>query len=474
MDMRITVPRFLRVMEHKVGTAMDKWLSSEQFQGRQIFGMLGPLILDQFFIFFISMLTASMISASSQASVAAVSLVNPLSYLVTTLFFAVSSGGTVIVAQYKGKGDEAQVKRAAGQVILSTFVVATFFTIVMMIFAQPLIHAIYGGGSTPTDPAVLERATSYLKGFCLSLPTFAIYNGIFSVLRGVGSTKVCLRLTVIINVVHLIASVIFLNVLKLDIMGTALSYNVARIIGCVIAVTVILSPKGSLTLRFKDMLGFNWSLQKNIVRMGIPFALEQVFFNGGMILSQMYMVGLGTASIAANSISSTIANLFYAAGFAVSTLAITIVGQCIGAGNIELAKQYGKKLMWMGCAVCVASIAVIYPCLPLVLKLFKPEAETLPIINHLLIIALIPMPFFWSMSNIMPSVLRAAGDAGYTSGVSLSTMWIFRVGLGYMLAIPLGFGVHGIWVAMGIEWAVRSLMFWLRFRGVKWYKKSVI
>lgn len=466
--------QFVYKTRYKISCSLDKNYSSEQFSHNQIFSMLLPLILDQFFIFFISMLTASMISASSEASVAAVSLVNPLSFLVNAMFFAVSAGGTVIVAQYKGKGDEKTVKRAAGQVVLSTFVVAVFFATLMFFFADPLVHLIYGGGKNPTDPIVLDKAIDYLRGFSLSIPTFAIYNGVFSVLRGLGNTKVCLHLTIIINVIHLVASMVFINILKLDILGTALSYNVARIIGGIIAIIIIFDSRRLFYLRPRHVFTFNLKLQKSIIKMGIPFAIEQVFLNFGMIFSQMYMVGLGTQAIAANSITASISSLFYGAGFGVATLAITVIGQCIGAGDIKLARHYGKKFITMGCVVMTCSVAVLYPLTPLLLKLFAPEASTLPIIYQLLLIGIIPIPFFWSLSNVLPSVLRAAGDASYTSLVSLSSMWIFRIALGYTLAIPLGIGVHGIWIAMVVEWAVRSLLFYIRFKGDKWCNKKVI
>lgn len=466
----LPTPKFMR----KLDAYLDKTFTSTQFEHRQIFAMLFPLILDQLFIFLISMLTASMISASSQLSVAAVSLVNPMSFLIMAMFTAVSAGGTVVVAQYKGRGDDDSMKRAAGQVILSTVVVATTLTILMVLFADPLIRLVYGGGSTPTDPVVLEKAIDYLIGMSLSMPTFAIYNGVFAVLRGVGDTKLCLRLTIIINVIHLVASMLFLNVMKLDILGTALSYNVARIIGGAIAIIIILSGKSSIALKIRHIFTFNWKMQKSIIKMGVPFVTEQIFLNGGMILSQVYMVSLGTVAIAANSITSSMLNLFYSGGCGVMTLAITVVGQCVGSGNLDLARSYGRKLIWLSNIIMLISVAIIYPLTPLILKLFAPEAETLGVINQLLLIGIIPMPFFWSMSNVMPSVLRAAGDATYTSVASLVAMWAFRVGLGYLLAIPFGFGVHGVIVAMGVEWIVRGLLFWIRFKGTKWLTKRVV
>lgn len=454
----------------KLDLFMAKHYDSGQFTYRQIFGMLGPLIIDQFFIFFISMLTASLISSSSEASMTAVSLVGPISMIAMALFFAVSNGGTVIVAQYKGKGDENQVRRAASQVILMTFIVAAASCLILIFFARPLIDVFYPS----TDILIREKAADYLVGFSLSLPAFAIFNGVFNVLRGIGDTKVCLRLTVIINVIHLIASFVFINFMKLDIMGTALAYNVARLIGCVMALIIIFSRKSSLSLKLSDFKHFNLPMQKSIVRMGIPFAIEQIFFNLGAMLCQIYMAPLGQAVIAANAIANSVSNLFYGAGYGVTTLSITVVGRCIGAGEVDLARKYGRKMIWLGTFTMIASLIVLFPLSPLILKLFNPVATTLPMIYQAIIIGMIPIPFVWSLSYVTPSILRAAGDTGYTSIVSLVAMWVFRVGFGYVLGIWMGIGLNGIWISMGAEWLARGVIFYIRFLGKKWVLKKVV
>jgi len=87
---------------------------------------------------------------------------------------------------------------------------------------------------------------------------------------------------------------------------------------------------------------------------------------------------------------------------------------------------------------------------------------------------LIAQPLLWSFSFVLPSALRAAGDSKYTSISSLLSMWAFRVILGYILGITLGFGIMGVWVAMVAEWGVRGLIFGLRFRGDKWYAHKLI
>lgn len=458
----------------KNGSLLDRFLErhlgSPFFTYRAIFAMLLPLVLDQFFINLIGLLTTAMISSSSQESVSAVSLVSPLYMMMFAVFNAISAGGTVIVAQYKGRGNEDRLRTAAGQVMLTTILVAVFSSIILIMGAGQLVHWMFGSA----DPLVIDKATDYLVGVAISLVSLSFYMGVFAIFRGIGETKLCLRLTILINLIHLFASMLFLNVFHLDIVGTTLSLNLARLIGGIAAVWLLMRPKSVFRIYLRNIFKIDWTMIKLILHMGIPFALEQIFFNGGSMLVQTFIVRLGTASVAANAVSNSAFSIVYASGLAVGTLAITIVGQCVGAGDKKLARRYGIKMIWLGTAVITLSIIVLFPLMPVILRLYQAPPETLSIIYTLMITAIIPMPFFWSVSNVMPCVLRSAGDASFSSLVSLMTMWVIRVGLGYVLAISLGFGVQGVWICLGIEWAVRTLIFLLRYRSDAWLVKKTI
>ncbi len=456
------------------GSGLDRFLKqqlgSTLFTYRQIFSILIPLILDQFFINTISLFTTAMISSSSQESVTAVSLVAPLSTLLYAVFGSISVGGTVVVAQYMGRGDKEKIRSASGQILLSSLFLAAISCFFLVLFSNPLIRIAFGSA----DPIVIEKASSYLIGVAISQIFLSVYLGAFAVFRGMGEAKICLRLTIIINLIHLLASMLFLNVMKLDILGTALSLNLARFIGSIAAVFLLMKPSSILRIHPKHIFQLDWSILKSIFRLGIPFSLEQIFFNGGSMLVQAYIVQLGTMSTAANAITNSAFSVLYAAGLAVSTLASTVVGQSAGFGDKKMTRRYGVKMIWLGTIITVLSILLFMPLMPVILKLYHAPEETLSIIYKLLIIAIIPMPFFWPMSNTMPNILRSAGDSVFCSVVSLTTMWVVRVGLGYLLSIRLGLGVQGVWISMGIEWAVRTLIFYLRYRSNIWLNKKVL
>lgn len=458
----------LLIQGSKVDLFLERQFGSMLFTYKKIFMMLIPLILDQFFINIIGLVTTAMISSSSQESVSAVSMINPLSLIIWAVFSAISVGGTVVVAQYKGSGNEAKIKDAAGQVMLATFLVAIVSCVILVGFSDVLVNRMFGAA----DPIVINKARGYLIGVAISQIFLSLYMGAFAVFRGMGATKICLRLTIIINVIHLLASMLFLNVMHLDIFGTTLSLNIARLIGSVVAVWILMRPKSILRIYPQNIFKIHRPILKSVFKIGIPFALEQVFFNGGSMIVQTYIVHLGTINIAANAIANSAFSILYSAGLGVGILATTIVGQCIGADDDALARYYGIKMVRLGTVFSLASIIVLFPLMPVILNLYQAPEETLSIIYRLLLIGIIPMPFFWSYSYVMPCVLRSAGDATFSSVVSLITMWVVRVGLGYIFTITLGFGVQGVWSCMGFEWAVRALIFYLRYQSGVWLSKK--
>ena len=443
---------------------LEKQYGSTIFSYRKIFAMLLPLILDSFFVMAIGMLTTAMISSSSQESVSAVSLIGPLNMMIYAVYNAISAGGTVIVAQYKGSGEEEKMKQAAGQLLIATPLSAIIGSAILIIFSKPIIQFLFQG----VGEAVMLKAEQYLIGMSISSVFLAVYMGGFSVFRGLGETKICLRLTILINLLHFICSFLFINIMRLDIMGSVLALNIARFVGGAAAVWMLLSPKSVLKVEKRHVLRLDKPILKNIFHIGIPFGMEQLFMNGGAMLVQIYVAKLGTTCVAANAIGNSVFSMLQAAPSAVATLAVTVIGQCYGSGDRELSRRYGKSMTLLSAELVLLSIVLSLPFMPQILKMYQAPAETVQMIYGVLAIAIVSMPFTWPVSFIMPNVMRATGDAQFSSYFSLITMWIVRVGLGYVFAISFHLGLNGVWLTMVLEWVVRSIVFWIRFRSNVW------
>lgn len=459
-------------MKHKNSGFLARHLGSDQFTDRQVIGMLIPLILDQLFIYAIALLTTSMISSSGQDSVTAVSLVTPVNMLITAVELALCAGGAVVIAQYKGHGDYEKVQEAIGQTVWFSMGTSIVTGLTVCFSAGALVELLFGAA----EESVKQKAELYLAGMAINLIVQAVRNGVSAGLRGVGDNKSNLYASMLMNVSYFIFSFVFLNLLHMDIPGTLLAYFLARILGLLYSLYCLFWKRGSLVhIRLRQMLIPKNEYIKAIWRLGLPFSAEDICFNGGTILVSSYMVLLGTTSVAAHAIANSVLNTLFAPITAVGVLATTIIGQCVGAGRRDLARWYGKKLVLLGYAMAVLSVLVMAPLLPWIMSLYHPEPAAQELVWKLLLIGMGGLLTMLPSSLVMPYTLRAAGDAYYSTAVSLTTMWGIRVGLGYFVSVSLHIGIMGIWGCMVLEWLVRSILYGMRYRGKRWLsKKSVI
>jgi Na+-driven multidrug efflux pump len=213
---------------------------------------------------------------------------------------------------------------------------------------------------------------------------------------------------------------------------------------------------------------------KKIFFIGVPFAAEQLFFQGGKILTQTFVVSMGTLALDANAVCGSITGLFLIPANALAITVITVVGQCIGRRDVADARKFIKNFI----IIASLSIAVVgslsMPFYSQLISIFNPPAQVIPIIKKILYVNLAAQILMWPISFVTPSALRAAGDSRFTSVMAMLSMWLFRVVMGYVFGVLLGMGIFGIWLAMELEWGVRGLIFTTRLRGDKWYRHKLV
>lgn len=437
---------------------------------RQILALFFPILIDQAFIIGLNLVNTAMISSSGVAAVSAVNMVDSLNIFLINVFVAVATGGTVVVAQYKGSGNALMVSRASAATVTSVAMIALGIALLIIGLHQPVLNLLFGSAS----PEVLESARIYLIGSSTSFIGIAVVQAVCGALRGIGKTRASLALSLIMNLLYVLLNIVFITLLNMGVMGMTLAVNIARFAGAACALYYLFRVDVTLHIRLRDLFHFPISMLRKIMFIGLPFAAEQMFFNGGKLLTQVFIVSLGTYAIATNAIGSSLAAVFQIPASALSLTIVTVVGQCIGRGNIADARKFIRSFLWLGAFSLALMGLILMPLYRPLVGLFNPPPE---IVNDLFVVLLIntlvQVPL-WSVSFILPSALRAAGDSKFTSITSMLTMWLFRVILGYIMGIVLGYGILGVWLAMNCEWGVRGAIFLWRFRGKKWYAHKLI
>ncbi|MFC5452854.1 MATE family efflux transporter [Paenibacillus aestuarii] len=449
---------------------LNRHLTGESIDYRQIYTLFVPILIDQAFITCLNLFNSAMISSSGVAAISAVNMVDSLNMFLISVFVALSTGGTVVVAQYKGSGNERMVSRAAACSVSSVALMALCISLVLIVLHNPILKLLFGAA----EADVFANAKIYLIGSSISYLGIAIVEAVCGALRGIGKSRGSLVLSLIMNVTYLILNVVFINMLHMGVHGMNLAVNISRFGAAAFALVYLTRIDTSLHIQIKDIIHFHYATLKKILFIGLPFAAEQMFFNGGKILTQVFIVSLGTHAMAVNAIASSLAGVLQIPSGALQLTTVTVIGQCIGRQNIKDARKFTRSFLWLSSISFVMMAMIVFPLFKPIVGLFHPPAEIVHSIFIVVLICAIAQIPLWPISFLLPSALRAAGDSKFTSVTSMLSMWLFRIVLGYLLGIVFHFGIIGVWLAMNIEWGMRGFIFMMRFHGDKWYRHKLI
>ncbi|MBE6884436.1 MAG: MATE family efflux transporter [Ruminococcaceae bacterium] len=455
---------------HPLYRWLDRYLSSEAMSLRSIWLLFVPLFADQLLISVGMVVNTAVISGVGEAAVSAVSMVDSVNALPLQLIVGIALGCTVVVAQCVGRGDRVKAGHAASQAITSSVLIAIAVAAVMYIFAEPLIDLMFGDA----EEKILELSVQYLRGISISLPLYAISQTAANALRGIGDTKISMLFSAGVSLLNIIFNVLFISVMKMEIFGLILSLLLARLIGSTAAMIYLMKARPEFHMTIRGLFRIDFSMQRSLMMIGFPSASENLFFNGGRLICQVFIVTMGTASITANAIGNSLSNFYCVFGLTFAQVVLIVCGQCIGGGHFDTARKYLDKFIIISSIISIVFSLILLPFMDWMIAAYNPSPEAFALTKPMMLGYCTAMCFIWNIGFLTPSALRAGGDATFTSVMALTTMWVVRVVLGYLLSMVFGLGVNSIWVAMYIEWLVRGIVFFIRSRGKKWYAHKVI
>jgi putative efflux protein, MATE family len=428
-----------------------------------------PIMVEQTFVMLLGVCNTMMAGHIGAQAVSAIGMVDSINMLFISFFAALSVGATVVVAQQIGQEQPKKANETAKQAIVSGFILSAIISLFLWIFRVPLINILYGSA----EELVKSNAKLYIEFTLLTYPFVAIEQIANGILRGAGDTKTPMYISIFMNVINIILGYILiygvnsLYIPSFGIMGAAIAIAIARMIGTILIMIILF--RGSKIIKMRKLFPFKFDIkiQKSIFNIGIPAGMEQVIFNTGKLIVQIFIVTMGTASIAANAIGMSISQIINVPGNALCLAATTLVGQYIGRNDIKGAKSTLMYLVKFT-TVCLVSIGIIFaPIAEWVASLYTNVPEVIRLTGLLIRSNSIAL-LVWAISFVLSSGLKGAGDTRYTMMTAFIGMWIFRIGLGYIIGIVFKVGILGIWIGMYVDWIVRGTLYLLRLRGNRW------
>ena len=441
------------------------------FTRQQLIALLLPLIAEQALSVTIGLADTLMVSSVGEAAVSGVSLVDSFNTLMIQIMSALATGGAVVTSQYIGRQEPKDAKNAAAQIL---FILSSFSLLVAAVVVAGR-HAILRGIFGSIDVDVMRYAETYFLLSALSYPFIGLYNAGAALFRAQGNSKISMLSSLVMNVVNIGGNAILIYRFGMGVMGAATASLVSRMIACFTVMFLLQKPDCALRIDHLTDLKPDLDLIKRILKVGIPAGIENGMFQIGKLSVSSLTSTLGTAAIAANAVANTTTTFLNIPANAVGMAALTVVGQCLGAGEKEQAVYYSRRLMLTAyCGAWVMNLSAFFFANRFAVSLFNlsPEAQAMAL--DIMVWFNIVSLFVWPSSFTLPNILRAAGDARFTMTVSIVSMWAFRVGFCYLAVLCFGGGLLSIWMGMYLDWVFRSLCFYLRFRRGSWLEQSVI
>lgn len=270
--------------------------------------------------------------------------------------------------------------------------------------------------------------------------------------------------SLVMNAINIVGNAVCIYGLHMGVEGVAIPTLISRMFAAGLIFFLISRPEHVLRICSFKQFKPRPDLIRKILVVGVPSGLENGMFQFGKIALQSLVSTLGTAAIASFAVASNLVTFHYLPGNAIGLGVITIVGQCIGAGAYEEAKTYVKKL------ICLTYGLIVVVCVTMgifsreIVGIYNLSPEASELARHMILVHSAAMAI-WPLAFTIPHALRAGLDAKFTMAVSVSSMWIFRIGFAYWFVKILNIGVMGVWFGMFIDWVFRALLYSRRFRG---------
>lgn len=386
------------------------------FSNRALKVLIVPLFLEQLLEVLVGICDTFMVSYAGEAAVSGVSLVNMFNTVFIFLFSALAAGGAVVVSQYIGSCDKKNADLSAGQLMM----IAVVFSVAAMLFSlilnRPLLRLLFG----EVDRDVMEACVTYLK--------ISAYPSL-----------------------------------------------IARTFSAVVIMVLCFGRSSEqVRLTWRNIFRCDGQMVKRILGIAVPNGIENGLFQLTKVALSSITALFGTVQIAANGVAQSFWSMAALMGTALGLAFVTVIGQCMGAGDTEAADYYMKKLLRITVLMSVLWNGLILAAAPLILKGYALSEEAADLVLILIVIHNIFNAFLYPFSGALANGLRAAGDVKFTMYVSIFSTIGCRVVFSVLFGICLDLGVIGVAFAMCLDWMIRAAFFWFRFRSGRWKTFRVI
>ncbi len=457
---------------------MFKLFQREKGFYRRLLALALPILFQNLITNSLGLVDTFMVGTMGQGPLAGVTLANIPVFVVQLMMFGIQSGSSVLISQYRGKGDMKAINRVMGIGMYAAGFIGLVFALIMG-FLPKQFMSLFG-----SDAQVIATAARYARivGWSYFFDSFVqVYNGVHRAMgnpkRGLYILGVSMACNTFLNWVLIFGN---LGAPRLGVEGAALATLLARVLSCSIAVgwaaldrsfrldpALLFRPGGEMIRRF--------------VRFATPVMCNETFWGLGTSLFPTIMGHMDGSEeiLAAYAIAGNVTNLCTVGMFAIAGTAAILVGQEIGSGNADKVYSLGALLNALAFLFGLASGAVFLGLLhlfvvPVLYPLFKLTPSAADICTMMLTMMFLVMPLRSMECTNIVGVLRGGGDVRVATLIDLSPLWVVAIPIAALSGLVFKLGIFWVYLGIVSENLVKAVLGLWRFRTGKWIRDVTV
>ena len=450
-------------------TAMKPFLARLLRDGdffRSLLTLSLPVALQNLLISGLNMVDTVMIGRLGEKAIAAVALSNQIYFLMILLFFGIASGTSVFTAQYWGKGDSHRIHEALGFCLIAVSAGATVFGLAALFMPERLL------GFFTEDGEVIRLGADYLRVVAPSYWFTAVSFAYANVLRSVGIVRMPLYTTAFALGLNTLGNYLLIfgywGFPALGVEGSALATVVARTVEAMSLVWAVYRFKTPAASALRELFSISGEYVRKFFRTALPVILNEFIWALGMTMYSVVYARMGTEALASYTIADTIAKFALVLFFGTSNACAVMVGNRIGAGELDKARYYAYAYALLGPALGAVMGFLVVLARPLLPLAFTVSSASLADAEAVVLVFAFSLPakiFGW---HLVVGILRSGGDTRFSLALEGLGVWCIGVPLALFSGLVLRLPVYWVYAAISVEEAVKALIGYYRLRSGKW------
>ncbi|WP_368247194.1 MATE family efflux transporter [Clostridium perfringens] len=433
---------------------------------RLLFSIALPIAVQNLITFMVSMVDTLMVGALGEIQLSAVSIANNLFFVLTILMFGLAGGSNIMISQYWGKGNVKTIHKILAIMYRVCLLITGIFIFIALFLPK------YFMGIFTTDKAVIDFGASYLIIVCIGYLFYSITNCTIMMLRSVKTVSISIIVYTASLVVNSILNWIFifgnLGAPELGIRGAAIATVCARITEFSIVLVFMFIYERKIGLKIEHLLKLDKEILKDYVGLCTPVLCNELLWAIGASMISVIVGRMGTEVVAANSINGVAHQFVTVFIFGMSNATAVIIGNTIGEGKKEKAKEYAYSIGIFSVVMGCISGLMILLIKPFIVNFYNVSYSTKLIAMEIMTVTSGIIVFQSLASNFMMGVLRGGGDAKFVLINDLIFMWLVAIPGGFFVAFVLELPVALVFLVIKCDEILKSLTSVYRVISGKW------